>query len=154
MRRAFLCGVDGNSGQSFEHRRNWVEQRLLLLTQVFAIDIAAYAVMSNHLHVVLKIDADTAQAWTDSEVVHHWHQLFKGTLLTQRFAKGEVIDAHFMGPLDDCIAEYRRRLMDISWFMRALNEPIARWANKEDDCTGRFWEGRFKSRWLVCFTTP
>ena len=149
VRRAFLCGVDHYSGQSFEHRRGWVEQRLLLLTQVFAIDIAAYAVMSNHLHVVLRIDAETALAWSSMDVINQWHQLFKGTLLTQKFAKGESIEAYELDSLNSTIAEYRRRLMDISWFMRALNEPIARQANKEDDCTGRFWEGRFKSQALL-----
>lgn len=149
VRRAFLCGVDHYSGQCFEHRRGWVEQRLLLLSQAFAIDIAAYAVMSNHLHVVLRVDAGTAQAWSDREVVYHWHQLFKGTLLTQRFANGECIETYELESLNDTIAEYRRRLIDISWFMRALNEPIARQANQEDECTGRFWEGRFKSQALL-----
>ena len=149
VRRAFLCGFDNYSGQSFEHRREWVENRLLQLAKTFAIDVAAYVVMSNHLHVVLRIDAEKAAEWSSLEVVLRWHQLFKGTLLTQKFAKGDAMASYELATLNDTIAEYRRRLMNISWFMRTLNEPIARQANKEDKCTGRFWEGRFKSQALL-----
>ncbi|NRB22305.1 transposase [Shewanella sp.] len=149
VRKAWLTGVDPNTGQSYEHRRNWVEFQLLKLGAIFAIDIAAYAVMSNHLHLVLRIDIELANSWTDREVVEQWHLLFKGTELTQRFAKGELVEEVNLTLLRHSIAQYRSRLSDISWFMRCLNEPIARMANKEDNCTGRFWEGRFKSQALL-----
>ncbi|EDQ00899.1 hypothetical protein KT99_05382 [Shewanella benthica KT99] len=105
--------------------------------------------MSNHLHVVLKIDIYQANSWTDREVLEHWHQLFKGTEITQKFVQGEIIESNEIIALKHSIAQYRSRLSDISWFMRCLNEPIARKANIEDNCTGHFWEGRFKSQALL-----
>lgn len=149
VRKAFLCGLDEHTGQSFEHRRKWIEKKILKLPKAFSIDVAAYAVMSNHLHIVVKIDVDTALAWTDREVIEHWHKEFKGTPLTQKFDRGEEVTSFERVIIDERVAEYRRRLSDISWFMRALNEPIARKANKEDKCTGHFWEGRFKSQALL-----
>ena len=144
-----MCGQDQHSGQCFEHRRGWIEDRLLYLAKYFAIDIAAYAVMSNHLHVVLRVDVDMATAWSDKKVVRQWHCVFGGTWLTQEFAKNEDVEPELMATLNERITVYRKRLTDISWFMRALNEPIARDANKEDNCTGRFWEGRFKCQALL-----
>jgi REP element-mobilizing transposase RayT len=149
VRRSFLCGIDNYSGQSYEHRRGWVEQRLLFLASVFSIDICAYAVMSNHVHLVLHVDMKQVQAWADVDVVARWHRLHKGTLLTQKFVRGDQLNQSELLSLDETIAEYRRRLYDISWLMRDLNEYIAREANKEDECTGRFWEGRFKSQALL-----
>ena len=149
VRRAFLCGDDAYSGKNYDHRRAWVESLLFELEAVFAIDVAAFAVMSNHLHVVLRVDIDCTNRWTDREVLEQWHKLFKGDELTQKFAKGELVEAHEVHRLKHSIAIYRSRLCDISWFMRCLNEPIARQANQEDNCTGRFWEGRFKSQALL-----
>ncbi|WP_298768698.1 transposase [uncultured Shewanella sp.] len=149
VRRAYLCGEDAYTGQSYEHRRAWVEDRILKLGDIFAIDICAYAVMSNHLHLVLCVDIYEANAWSEREVVEHWHQLFNGTDITRKFVKGLALEEYEVVLLSETIAKYRSRLSDISWFMRALNEPIARKANFEDKCSGRFWEGRFKSQALL-----
>ncbi|MGL6259096.1 transposase [Vibrio sp. WXL103] len=149
VRRAFLCGIDDATGKSYEHRRNWVEERLLKLASVFAIDICAYAVMSNHTHIVLRVNREQAMSWNTTEVIERWHRLHKGTLLTSRFILGEELDATSQKAVRETAEVYRKRLFDISWFMRNLNEAIARKANKEDGCTGRFWEGRFKSQALL-----
>ena len=149
VRRAFLCGTDEASGHSFEHRRSWIESKLQDLVHIFAIDIAAYAIMSNHYHVVLHIDAGKANGWSDKQLVTRWHQLFSGNLLSQRYLRGEALSQTEQRVLEKDITLWRARLKDISWFMRVLNESIARQANTEDNCTGRFWEGRFKSQALL-----
>ncbi|MGL6159458.1 transposase [Microbulbifer sp.] len=149
VRRAFLCGRDERTGQCFEHRRQWIEDKLLELSQIFALDVCAYAVMGNHYHVVLHVDGAQAAGWELREVVEHWHQLGKGSPLSNRFARNESLDAAELARLTELAEVWRIRLMDISWFMRYLNESIAREANREDQCTGRFWEGRFKSQALL-----
>lgn len=149
VRRAFLCGEDSFTGNSYEHRRQWIEDRLLKLANIFAIDLCAYAVMSNHYHVTLHINAEQAQSWSALEVIEHWHCLFKGSLLSQRYSQGEILSKAEYNALSDQVCEWRERLMSISWFMRCVNEPIARQANHEDNVTGRFWEGRFKSQALL-----
>jgi REP element-mobilizing transposase RayT len=146
-----LCGEDALTGHSYEHRRKWVEQRLLFLGTVFTIDVCAYAVMSNHTHVVLHVDKDNALELTDTEVLLRWQTLHKPTLLALRAIDQGVtmLSEAEQITLNDTIAVYRQRLYDISWFMRELNEFIAREANTEDECTGHFWEGRFKSQALL-----
>jgi REP element-mobilizing transposase RayT len=149
VRRSFLCGIDNYSGQSFEHRRAWVQDRILFLTSVLAIDICAYAVMSNHIHVVVHINKVKAINWSTSEVVERWHQLHNGTLLTQKYHRNETLTESEQITFKDTVEVYRVRVYNISWLMRDLNEYIAREANKEDGCSGRFWEGRFKSQALL-----
>jgi len=149
VRRSFLCGVDEFSGRDYEHRRQWIEDELMRLVDVFALELAAYAVLSNHYHLVLHINLKNARNWSDEEVIKRWHQLFKGTLQSQRFVAGETQDQAHRELLSKQVSQWRDRLTDISWFMRILNEKIARKANKEVGCTGRFWEGRFKSQALL-----
>ena len=149
VRRAFLCGLDQYSGRSFEHRRGWIVERLALLSSVFALDVAAYAVMSNHYHVVVRVDPDQVASWSVDEVLARWTQLFNGHPLVQRYLANPAMDSAELAKLGEFVELYRSRLSDLSWFMRCLNEPIARMANEEDGCTGRFWEGRFKSQALL-----
>jgi REP element-mobilizing transposase RayT len=149
VRRAFLCGEDKLSGRNFEHRRQWIENRLLELAGVFAIDIAAYAVMSNHYHVVLHIDRKRAHAWTNEEIAERWHRLFHGSMLSQRYVQGDSLTKDEQKAVDKQIADWRERLMSISWFMRCVNEPVAREANREDNVSGHFWECRFRSQALL-----
>jgi len=149
VRRAFLCGIDHYSGQNYEHRRDWLETKLLATADIFAIKLCSYAVMHNHYHVVLHVRPDIVSDWTDLEVVTRWHRLFNGTLFSQRFANGDALLKAEHRVLKRDIKIWRSRLMDISWYMRIVNEAIARKANLEDKCTGRFWEGRFKSQALL-----
>ena len=146
VRRAWLCGDDPVTGRSFAHRRQWIEDRIGELGAVFAVSIYAYAVMSNHVHVVLRVDPSASQAWTDDDVADRWCRLFP-----PRSTDARVIAlrrTHLLAN-PERLALYRQRLGDLSWFMRCLNEPIARRANAEDRCTGRFWEGRYKCQALL-----
>jgi len=149
VRRAFLCGEDAHSGRSYEHRKAWIEERLLALADCFAVGLYAYAVMSNHVHVVLHVDPQETEAWSDEEVAERWIRLFPvcvDGLIDERLCKEK---AQRLQNDSERIAELRPRLGSVSWFMRCLNEPIARQANREDGCTGRFWEGRFKCQALL-----
>ncbi|WP_445777508.1 hypothetical protein [Shewanella sp.] len=80
--------------------------------------------------MVLKVDADKAKQWSDKEVLIQWHKGFKGTLLTHKYLKEEDLNQFELQTVNECITEYHKRLIDISWFMRSLSEPIARMANK------------------------
>lgn len=145
VRRAFLCGMDHYTGQSFEHRKTWVEQRLFLLAECFAVAIHAYAVMSNHLHVVLQLDPAWLAPWPDAEVAARWVKLYPPREDTEA---ARALKRERLLQQPERLTVVRTRLSDLSWFMKCLAEPIARQANAEDSCKGRFWEGRFKAQRL------
>jgi REP element-mobilizing transposase RayT len=149
VRRAFLCGEDGYTGKSYEHRKQWVADKLSQLAHVFAIDVCSYAIMSNHFHGVLMINHAKADSWSMDEVIERWTLLFSGGVLIQRYKIGQCKTQAEINKVKELADTWRERLMDISWFMRCLNESIARQANAEDKCTGRFWEGRFKCQALL-----
>jgi REP element-mobilizing transposase RayT len=150
VRRAYLCGDDPLTGQSFEHRRDWIRERQEFLASVFAIDVLTYSVMSNHLHVVLRSRPDVVKTWSDEEVARRWLRLFPPRR-DDDGSPAEPTDEELLAITGnaDVLAERRKRLSDVSWWMRCTAEVIARRANKEDKCTGRFWEGRYKAQILL-----
>ena len=105
--------------------------------------------MSNHYHLVLKIDVDKAKSLTQKDIISRWCQITKVHVVANKYMNGDdLIDGEVM-LLDALLAEWYERLSSISWFMRCLNEEIARKANRDDKCKGAFWEGRFKSQALL-----
>ena len=149
VRRAFLCGFDQATQQDFEHRRQWMLDRLAEIDTVFCIDVCAYAIMSNHYHIVLYINKSQVDSLTDLEVIERWRTIYVGPDIIQCFVNGEKMSSAQYVLIAEIVAIWRQRLEDISWFMKSLNESIARRANLEDNCTGHFWEGRFKSQALL-----
>jgi hypothetical protein len=139
VRRSFLCGA------GFEHRKAWIEARLEALAKQFAVSVCGFAILDNHLHVLCRLDPAVADGWSDQEVVRRWIAVYSPACLdaddpaaVQAWIDHQCQDAARVG-------RYRQRLQDLGWFMKALKEPLARLANKEDGCTGTFWEARYKS---------
>jgi hypothetical protein len=105
--------------------------------------------MSNHYHVVLHINTEQANQLTTRTIHERWQSLFNGNQLSSRYLRNEPLCDAELQVIEELAIKWKERLTDLSWFMRVLNEGIAREANFEDNCTGRFWEGRFKSQALL-----
>ncbi len=149
VRRAFLAGLDEHSGKDYSFRRQWICTRMEALASVFAVDVLNYAILSNHMHQILRNRPDIVAAWSDEDVAIRWLRVFPGRRLEEHLAEPTDQDVRRLVNQPERLAQIRLRLSDISWFMRALSEPIARMANRQDECTGRFWEGRFKAQKIV-----
>ena len=152
VRRAFLCGDDQYSGKNYDHRKVWVDDRMIFLASQMAIEVIGYATMDNHLHVMLKNRPDITANWSRDEVARRWLTLCPGKRRGKSEAEAEVIkQTQIKALLKDKkkLALCRRRLASISWFMKLLKEHVAKRANAEDEVTGCFWEGRFRSTRLL-----
>ena len=150
VRRAFLCGNDPYSGLCYEHRREWIRHRLEFLASIFGIDCLTYTVLSNHLHLVLRSRPDVVDSWSDEEVARRWLRLFPARRNQDGSpAQPSQSELHAIVNDPEKLAERRRRLSDISWWMRCTAETIAYQSNREDNVTGHFWEGRYRSQCLL-----
>jgi REP element-mobilizing transposase RayT len=139
VRRAMLCG------KGFEHRKAWIEDRLEMLAEHFALAVCGFAVMDNHLHVLVRLDPTRSKDWDAEQVARRWIELYPPSELDLEDEKTLVACVAQLAKDKKKIEQLRARLGNLGWFMKALKEPLARMANKEDDCKGTFWESRYKS---------
>ncbi len=135
VRKAFLLG------EGDDNRKLWLENRLEELAEIFAVAVGGFSVMDNHLHVLLRLDPDVAQAWSDLEVVQRWGRLFpprdksgQPMPVTQHWIQCRLEDVQW-------IATVRQRLQNLGWFMKCLKEPLSRLANRQDKTRGTFLKG-------------
>jgi len=147
VRRAFLAGYDKPTKTSFEHRRAWIVKRMFELSDIFSIGICSYSVMSNHYHIVLKVSDN--KLWSLTQTLKTWNRLYNLPYLCEKFLRNKITTKAELRQVKVMAKMYRKRLMNISWFMKCLNEYIAVKANAEDNCKGHFWEARFKSQALL-----
>jgi hypothetical protein len=162
VRRTFLCGIDELTGKDYSHRKDWMENRIIELSGIFAVEVFALAVMSNHYHIVTYLNPKEPQNWSPEEVADRWLNAYGSKHNNPRVAKQRELKKQAIIADKEKIALYRERLGSLSWFMSRLNEPLAKMSNNEDKvnavgresalgyyCTGRFWEGRFTSQALL-----
>jgi len=151
VRRAFLMGNDPYSGKDYSHRRAWIIERLQLLVSCFAIEVAFHSVLSNHFHLVVRTLPRLTERMGRHELARRWLRVYPGK---------RVLDGQWIEPTQEQVEELAnelredekklnkicKRLSDVSWFMGALNEYVARRSNLEDEMSGKFWQSRFKCR--------
>jgi hypothetical protein len=150
VRRAYLYGYDAVTQQDFSHCKAWIVDRMKFLAGISAIDVCAFAILANHFHNILRTRPDIVASWSDHEVAVRWLQLCPRKSRSKKKPIPSIenqISALLASP--QRIAQLRKRLCSLSWFMGCLNEFIARAANAEDKVKGRFWESRFKCQALL-----
>jgi hypothetical protein len=141
VQRRHLFGWDLVTNKDFSYRKDWVRNRFRELAGAMAIDVLDYAILDNHLHVVLRNRPDIVERWSDEEVARRWWYVCPD----RRNEDGSAAEPKpcEIGLYRQNADEYRKRLSDISWMMRLACQPIARRANREDNMDGRFFAKRF-----------
>ena len=122
VRRAFLCGLDASSGKNYEHRRQWVIQRLELLCSVFAIELCSYTILENHYHLVTRLAPDQAESWTDDEVMARWEKVY-GIATTIAIGLADGASPVQRALAEEMIEVRRQRLTVLSLTLALYSEP-------------------------------
>jgi len=145
VRRAFICGFDAVSKKDYSHRKDWLQARMEYLIGIFAFDLATFAIMSNHFHLVLRSRPDIAAGWPDEEVAIRNMRLqgkrwFHSDGTMRKTAAAEI-QRIVNDPAE--LQRIRHKLSNVSSLMSYFDENIAKRANREDKVKGAFWEGVF-----------
>ena len=143
---AYLCGKCSETGKDYSHRKQWIVDRLEQLASIYLIDILAFSVLDNHLHVVLHTLPDEVDKQSDRDIAVRWLSLHPGRQQDE-FVSVDPTEAQIQQLLADPerLARIRKNLSSASSFMKDLCEPISKRANKEDGRSGHFWQDRFKA---------
>jgi hypothetical protein len=150
VRRCFLFGQDPLTGKNYDHRKELIEGWLRQFAGCFGIDLLSFAILSSHYHLMLRSRPDVVASWDDTEVARRWLMICPDRK-QQDGSPCEPTEPE-LDTIRNCretLAEIRSRLSNISWWMRLLDQRIARYCNDEDGATGRFFEDRFKSIPLI-----
>jgi hypothetical protein len=128
-----------------EDRKQWIEDRLQVLSASFSLAVGGFAILDNHLHVLCRLDPAVAESWDAEEVLRRWIAVYPPRALAGD--DPQAVQAWIGQAARDTgrVEQLRQRLADLGWFMKALKEPLARMANKADGCRGAFWAARYKS---------
>ena len=139
VRRGFLCG------DQWDHRRPWIHDAVREQAAAFALDVLAYAVMANHFHLVVATHPERARDWSSRAVAERWAVAYPRRDDNGQTLPADPVETERRANDVAWVAKHRARLSSVSWFMKVMKERIARRANREDGCTGSFWQGRFTS---------
>ncbi|MCG8652093.1 MAG: hypothetical protein MI861_19800 [Pirellulales bacterium] len=149
VRRCFLLGDDSFTGKNFDHRKVWIEELLEQFAACFAIDLLCYAILSNHYHLILRTRPDVVAAWDDTEVARRWLLICPHRRIDGKPAEPSQAELNLIRNCPVKLAEIRRRLSDVSWWIRLLNQRVAQRANREEQEKGRFWQDRYRAIRIV-----
>ena len=145
VRRSWLCGVDRYTGIDYSHRKPLLEQRIVRLSEAFAVDLWAYSVMSNHFHQAVHYDPLAHRHWSEDEVVRRWLHAFPPAGSGRRGADARLQAQERLLEQPERLAHCRVRLGSLSAYMQHLKQPFAYQCNREDGARGHFFEERFYS---------
>ncbi|MEQ1830936.1 MAG: hypothetical protein ABL921_33630 [Pirellula sp.] len=146
VRRCFLFGVDPVTGINHDHRKVWIEEQLKLLAENLGIDLLAIAILSNHFHLILRSRPDVVETWDDTEVARRWLMLCPKRKKKDRSPEEpNEFELNSIRNDPDKLATIRKRLSDVSWWMRLLCQNIGTRANQEDKQVGKFFQGRYRA---------